>query len=54
MSRRIFGINRGGGCVLPVSVFGERRVDSLVRVSSLVEIFVRSAVVALCKHKEKQ
>ncbi len=34
--------------------FSERGVDSLFRVSSLVEIFIRSAVVALCKHREKQ
>ncbi len=40
----------------PVSLlcrFSKRYIDSLVRVSSLVEIFVRSAVVALCKHREK-
>ena len=33
--------------------FSESNVERIVRVSSLVKIFVRSAVVQLCKHREK-
>ncbi len=39
---------------LPGIAFESNRVEFRVRVSSLVEIFIRSAVGALCKNRENQ